>query len=404
MTIDRHSIFAQLSVGGVLDVKSADITMDETWAPFVQARIVCALPDPSVRELIDPRNDIRLTLRVRQDFGESGRLADLSAMWAGKTLGSPDDIPGSATLGAISAWRAAAWNSFGVRPTTSRSFNLSVRSRPYAHKDGTVSIVAASDEALLQDQALLGSAVIRPPASTVRGLVSYVLAQIGAVLLDGPADADLPATVGVATPGMTWWSFLTPILQQAGLRLWCDGRRSWRLAEQISTVKGNIVLSYLSTITDATDDIDRDGNEWYDAVQITYTWTDAWGMQQTAYDWAETPGYSKVLSLEYRDARYPGPGAAQRVLERALGRGRVLNLRAVSDYSVEPSAPITMTLPDTPVQTGAASAVTWRFPDGEMEVKSRGLVDTPKAAWVQLAPGEEWLDSPVGASWISEAV
>lgn len=404
-TIDQHTIFAQLDVpGGLLAPTAAQITMDESWSPFVQAQITCAMPAEALRELVDPRNDVRLTLRVRQAFNEPGSLADLSTLWAGKRLADADGVAGGPTLAAISAWKVAAWNTFGVRPTTSRAFNLSARSRVYRHKDGTVTITATSDEALLQDHALLGNTIIRPAAATVRELTSYVLARIGAVLLDGDADAPLLATAAYWSPGTSAWDFLEPILQQAGLRLWCDGRRSWRLAEKISTVKGSTVLSYLNTVTDGEDTIDRDAGEWFDAVQITYSWTDAWGMQQTAYDWASTPGYSKVLSLEYTDTPYPGSGAAQLVLDRALGRGRVLTITAVSDYSVEPSSPVSMTLPNTPLQTGAVASVVWNWPESEMQVKSRGLVDTPKESWADLEPGESWNDSPVGASWIAEAV
>lgn len=404
-TIDQHSVFAQLSTGTVLDVTRGSATLDEAWAPFAQVSLTCALPASATREEIDPRKDVRLRMRIRQDFAEPGSLSDLSDLWAGKTLGASDGIAGGPTLAALSGWDSRAWNSFGARPTTSRWFDLGIRSRPFVHEDGTVTLVATTDEALLQDHRYLGNAPLRPAALTVRDLCEWVLRRIRAALPAGAADAPLAPTAGLWLPGVTAWDFLSPILQQAGLRLWCDGFRIWHLEERIvSSAGGNVQLSYLGTVTGATDDISRDGNDWYDAVQVTYKWTDSWGIQQVAYDFASLSGWSKALAIEYSDTPYPGPGAAQRVLDRALGRGRVLTVRAVSDYSVEPAASATVTLDGTPVQTGYVSSVEWAFPDAEMTVKTRGLIDTPAAAWVRLPAGQKWLDSPVGASWISEVV
>ncbi len=196
----------------------------------------------------------------------------------------------------------------------------------------------------------------------------------------------------------TAWDYLNPLVQSAGLRLYCDEQRDWHLIDDTYVAPGQTSLNYTGTLVGASDTISRDTSEWYDAVVITYTWTDALGATQYGYDTASEIGFSKVLHLEYETA-YPGPGAAARVLSRATGRGLINELSAVSDYSARPSQPTVVSLPDVITQTGFLSQLTWTFPDDTMSVKTRGLVETPDTAWVFTPVGRHWNDITAGIHW-----
>ena len=87
------------------------------------------------------------------------------------------------------------------------------------------------------------------------------------------------------------------------------------------------------------------------------------------------------------------------MLSRTLGRGRQQTLEAVSDYSAAPGMAVTATLPNTPIQTGLLSAVTWRVPDDEMRLTPRGLTDTPATAWASAPAGLAWTEIPAGIDW-----
>ncbi len=203
-------------------------------------------------------------------------------------------------------------------------------------------------------------------------------------------------------PGEYAWDFVAPLVQASGLRLYCDEQRRWRLVDPAALQPGMLNLTEAVNLTDGRDTISRT-KDWFDAVVIEYAWTDPDGTRRKGYDTAAVADPKHAVTVRY-ERPYPGPGAAAAVLDRAAGRGRVLDLAALSDYSAAPGMAIQATLPDTPIQTGVVSAVAWSVPGDEMTVKSRGLIDTPATAWAFLAAGEAWTASPVGASWVSETI
>ncbi|SMQ73456.1 hypothetical protein [Agreia sp. VKM Ac-1783] len=211
------------------------------------------------------------------------------------------------------------------------------------------------------------------------------------------AYVDPAATVW--KPGMTAWDYLEPILSSLQMRLFCDESRVWRLVDSSYVVAGSLRISEARNLVNAADQISRAGaGEWYDAVVIEYTWTEADGATRTAYDAASVPGFTKVLSLKY-DTPYPGPGAADYILKRAQGKGRLLTPTAISDYSAQPGMELVGTFPNSPVSTGYVTAVTWSFEDDEMDVTSRGLTDTPLTAWALAPVGRRWQDIAAGVKW-----
>jgi hypothetical protein len=210
-------------------------------------------------------------------------------------------------------------------------------------------------------------------------------------------------------PGEDAWDFIEPVLTQAGLRLFCDEQRVWRLVDNTYAIPGRVTVAAGFNAYTGTDTIDRDAAAsdgsplWFDSVVVKYSWTDRDGTQQTRYDYAADDFPTKTALITY-SRPYPGPGAARYILARVQGQGRVLALTAAVDYSAQPGMEASATLPATEDQTGYTSSITWDFGSDEMTVGTRGLIDTPPSAWVQLPEGQSWLDSPVGASWISEVI
>lgn len=226
----------------------------------------------------------------------------------------------------------------------------------------------------------------------------YAVAWAGTANASSSTLTNLPnSDATIWQPGVSAWEWLEPLVQVGGVRLWCDEARNWRLKKSWA-VDGQINVSPATGVTRAEDTISRSSELWYDSVVIIYNWTDSFGLARTAVDVAGAPG-TKTLTITYDSTIYPGAGAAAAVLARATGRGRVLTLENISNYSATPGLTLSISLPDTPIQTGTISAVTWTHPDGTMSVSSRGLTDTPLAAWTLAPVGRRWSDIPTGTSW-----
>lgn len=173
-------------------------------------------------------------------------------------------------------------------------------------------------------------------------------------------------------PGMSLWEFLEPLIQAAGLRLFCDESRKWRLVDPATySVSGTISVDQQVNAVKGEDIIDRNREGlWADGVVIGYRWTDAYGNEVEKFDVAGTDG--KVLTLNY-DREYPGPGAASKVLFGLTGRGRTQDVTRLTDYSAAPGKAVTISLPGTVDQTGKLSQVIFDLSTGLMQLRTRGL-------------------------------
>lgn len=391
---DQHRFSAAIATTQ-LEVIDSTFTLDDTWSPYGQATLRCVIP--ADLDSIDPREGLRVELRAEQAFGLPTAAGDYApggsiAAWTAAFGGS---IP------AINAAYFRGFNSSGLRDSTTRRASLSLRKREIDWRDQVVTLELATDEALLQTYALVATEIYKPGITSVRGLVINVLALIGAFLEPGSDDGTIDPDASDWVPGVSAWDYLAPLVQTAGLRLYCDELRRWYLVDDTTIIDGLLQLSDASTITADRDSIDLDG-DWYDAVVITYEWIDNLGVTQQAWDTAaDTTLPQNVLSVTYKRP-YPGPGAAARVLSRALGRGRVQAVRAISDYRATPSQAVSITVAGDDTQVGYLSSVQWAWPAAEMSVSSRGLVEAPVTAWVLDTPGVHWADIPVGIDWTED--
>jgi hypothetical protein len=214
-----------------------------------------------------------------------------------------------------------------------------------------------------------------------------------------------------ATPDALTWDagqnaleFLAPIVQAAGRRLVCDEHRVWTLRSEGYDAGGALEVRHAVNLVNADEKISRSDEDWFDAAVVRYTWRDRNGVQQQAVDaYALTPDYTRLRTIE-RATAYPGPGFAQYAVRRAQGRGREVAVTTVSDWAAVCEQGISIVLEGAPTQTGQTSRVEFDLDTDEMTIISR-TIDTPPGAWVLLPlNGQEWIDSPPGASWIGEAV
>ncbi|CAO1650537.1 hypothetical protein NYA9BBAC_00906 [Salinibacterium sp. NYA9b] len=206
----------------------------------------------------------------------------------------------------------------------------------------------------------------------------------------------------IQTPGTLDWDYVAPLVQAGGLRLFCDEKRDWRLVDPLSySVPGQINVAAGTNATSGRDTISRQQEAWFDSIVIEYRWTDAEGLPQVAYDAASNGGTKMLKKVIERP--FPGAGAAASILALYSGRGRTLDVEALTDLNATPGMALVMTLPGTPAQVGVVSSVTWKWSaegdSDEMRIGSRGLLDTPSTAWLLQPDGYAWNEVPVGQDW-----
>lgn len=396
--IDLHSATLTLN-GETLRIKSGSVRADESWSPYVQADIVCPLP--ANIEAVDPRDDVRALVTLRRDFGTPFTNAQFTAAHATPTTGAALTAAYAGMTNAQITARFFEPYGASIRAPQVAEFNLAVRARRVNHVTQELSLTLASDEKRLQDYALLQTVPYTNFTTSLRALVGDILSRVGGSLEPGDFDAVIAEAGTSWTPGATAWDYLSPHIEKADGRLWCDASRRWHLGPRESLEPGQLTLTTGAngTLTRAEDTIDRSGEAWADAVVVAYKWTDAAGAQQAAYDVAGDPATARKVMTLTREQPFPGAGAAAAILKRSEDRGRVLALTAVSDYTAQPGQAFMATLPGTPALTGIVSAIAWDLTGFEMTVDTRGLLDTPATAWSFQPAGRTWNDVPTGTDW-----
>jgi hypothetical protein len=189
------------------------------------------------------------------------------------------------------------------------------------------------------------------------------------------ALVDRPPAALLWQPGRSALEFLAPILQAAGLRLYCTEAREWYLVDGATyTAPGVVQLTQPGNLHRATETTDRDSGEWYDAALVRYRWRQPDGTTAERVDFHGAPGYSRVATFEL-EAPYPGPGRAAYKVKRAAGLGRTADVVALADLDARPTQILRLHLEDTPELLGVVRSVRFELEDGTMSLTSRGLVD-----------------------------
>lgn len=394
--ISAHTISADVQSPALsLDVKRAQVMLDESRYPYATATLTCAAADEAVLAQIDPRAGVRVRLLLMQRYGDGEPLSALTAAYAGQTLAALTTKYSGKQVLTLSADYGHPYNGVGMLPSTFRRLDLALRSRSVDPVSGEMTLSLASDETLAGDVALLASAPLALGTTSVRSAVGTALSRIGTVLATGTADGTVLADATTWQPGTSVWDFANGLATAVGLRLYCDEARIWHLEPEADGSSGGVTLT--PYLTRATDTLARDAS-WYDAVVVKYDWVDAANVRHVVYDTAGDGMSSRVLRIE-KSTAYPGPGAAALALSFYQGRGRVVDARAVCRYDVTPGFTVTIDTDAMPIQTGLITSVAWALPEDEMDVASRDLVDTPPTAWVFTSAGTSWSSVATGVTW-----
>jgi hypothetical protein len=215
-----------------------------------------------------------------------------------------------------------------------------------------------------------------------------------ATAANASASTRTPATLRepelfVWKPGTSAWDYLQPFTTSAGLRLYCDEARVWRLVDPAThAVAGVVSLAGWNSARGADTISREDADVFATGVVVRYAWTDPDGIAHTAYDAAGTPSRVFVLDM---GRPYPGPGAAAKILARRDGAGRTQEVAALVNWATTPGMEASITMPAAPLQRGKVTAVRFSLGDDAlMDVSTRGLIDIP---------GDSWAFGPDTVTW-----
>lgn len=377
MTVSEHLYTVEIvGTGWHVRPTAGSVTLDESWSPYVQASLTIPIPPADVLAALDPRRPggARVRVTLTQRFGSSEPLSTLSADWSGMTLEDVSALYAGQTLAAISDTYGRPYNASGTQASTVRRLTLHLRARTVRRSTGTVVLDLASDEALLQDLARVDDTPVQPAQTNVRSAVQLVLDEIGATLMPGPDNGTIDPDALFWQPGVSGWNYVSPLVTAAGLRLYCDERRRWHLVKPLAATEGELVIDRARLTADESK-LSREG-DWYEAVVVTYRWTDSAGTERERHDVAALPDWTRAHHVVH-ERPWPGPGAAAALLARARARGREDAGTLVSDYTAVPGQRLVFT-GDDPAE-GLLARVRWDLGTDEMQVRSRDLIEDPNA-------------------------
>ena len=378
--------------GHRLPIIDGTVTLDEGWAPYVQARIRVSLPSAAVLAELDPRRGGRGRITLTARYGTPTPLSRLTEEFAGQPLSALTAAWDGLPLRSITASLSQPLNDAGHRDSSIRRLDLAVTDRRIDRRAGLVEVDLASDECLAQDYRALAAQL--PPTTSVRTCVGRALAAIGATLQPGSAGGTVSADAAYWAVGESAWDYANALAQAVGLRLWCDERRRWHLTEPLDPATSpDVYVVRLASAHELDEELSREA--WATGVIVTYTW-DQGGDRQTVHDIAG--GGSRIQQVEVHRP-FPGYGAAAAILDRVRARGSLVTARQIGTYDVTPGWVMQSLFADTAHLAGLVSSVTWDLATDEVAVSSRDLVDTPARAWIMQPSGYRWVDVPVGMTW-----
>jgi hypothetical protein len=321
--------------------------MDERRAPRITATLTCALPDPDLSALLDPRTGVRVDIE------------------AGYTR------PGGAQ---------------DVQPLA----DLGLRTCAPDLTTGTVRLDLAGDEARVIDASptVLDSVTGATTAAAVQALINKCIS---------PAPSFTATVTGPAVtvdPIPDRWGAIQDLADQLDAKVWVDGRRRWRL-EPSPTVAATPVLTLTvgagGTVLAAAPVLDRE--TWHNYVGIRYRWRDVADASKTnqivatamvtSGPYAITGPAGKKVLLDDRAVSTTGANAnkaAVSVLSRQLSRSTTYTLTAVAAYWLRPGHTVRVylgALPDA-YTSHLVQSVTFQL-DGTMLLATR-LPDPAAAA------------------------
>jgi hypothetical protein len=390
---------------------SVSVTADEAWSPYIQATVV--VPTNLMPYSPDPRYAVFLGLRLQQDFGDliynyeitadyAGDVSAITAAFNGDvsditrayskpwnvfesalpistvTAAYGGDVSNLTAADLMEVWRMSDFlhsaGTFNPEPSTIFDGYLMLRSVTKDYLTGETTLELTSHEAILQDSIGYPSDLIFTYTS-LRGIINSVLAEtIGALTQLQPGAADYtysPAYGFIWRPNQTAWDVLNALVTAANLVLFCDEKGDWYL-DYAASVAGDLYLKDDDNITTLSSRIDRNANQFFDYALVEYRYN---GMP--SYKSFGVSGFpiSKDRYFLIENVPDPGGNPAQAMVWRAVTRGEIFEVEAISNYDARPRQEMTIDVTGEPVKTAIVQSITWSLPSARMSVDIRDLTE-----------------------------
>lgn len=384
-TIDAQEFTLTLDGTALTMLAQGTITLDDSWAPFVQASGISVVT-PADSTVLDPRELPQVVLTVRQRFGDGiqftsdlttlfagGTSATITALWAGLLTSALTNLIGS-------------WNGTRIAAT---SLEAALYITKAVHRDdGTTELELAGGEHLPQQlrssfrlvPVIPLGAPVEWGVVTIRDVFPYM---IPGTLVMGELDAVIPTAslAGIfGVPPATWeqdqWSSMQGFATQADLRLWCGPDGVYRLTPRWESVPGTVVLD---DVISASETIDRNDDSWADGVIVEYEPNPDLPDMPSVVGAGSSSTKVAVVKLNIVtpfDGVYEGGSAAPGILARMIERGRSLEITHVNRFDTAPNMAVTIDQPALgwlPASTGVVDAVTFDLETKRMRVTVREL-------------------------------
>lgn len=320
-----------------LDLEGGRVGWDETRAPRVNASLTCRVPtDQALLDRIDPRTGARV--EITAGYVRPGGIEDAHVI-----------------------------------------ADLGLRSRRVSRPDDLLTIEAASDEALMIDNAPSVSLTVNQPTTweAVRQVIFSVLSPAVTSTVSTPGPA-----VNQTTKDADKWTVLNDLRDRIEAQVYDDGLRQWWIVDQpvIGEPKHYLAVGQNGTIVTSDAGMDRDSG-WYNRVYLRYQWRDGAGAEQlvTAVRSITSGPYSTASGnvRTFRDEREVATtqteanNAAAALVKRTVTRGRSFGLSAVSAYWLRPGHTVNVKLPLGDDENHLVQSVDFDLKTGLMNVSTR---------------------------------
>lgn len=367
--IARYTMTAATPSGHPLDVSSLQVSLSDTWAPYVQGTLVAKLPPAPVLTELDPRqaHPPMLSVVIVRSFGDDRNRI---AKWAELTPGSTVKLSDLTALGfGAASWSTGHAEHFNGAPVSGQEIRLSlaVDGLDTDERDGTLTLDLGGAELRLQDMPAERTATLL--GDRLRDPINEVLTMLDLGAL-GPGG-EMTYLPPVWEEGSTAWDVLSRWLDGIEYRLIFDETGRWRLVNRDSTRDAPPVT--LAGLTQLSRKLTR--RDWHDGVLVIWRWEgpDPSNPTETVpFTFREYSGsttWTRPLIVE-RDAQYPGPWLADELWRRYSRKGEVHQYTAPADLTVRPLDTLTIT-DSAGTRTATITTVTLAFPAAKLTVSTR---------------------------------
>lgn len=327
------------TVNQPLLVKTAALTLDSSWSPYVQGTIVCVQPSSAVVAQLDPRTGLVVKFTLRQ-------VVD------------------------------------GV--TTDQAWQLLVRARSVDWLTGELTLTVSSFDALWTEYADGATLNGVGSAATLDTILNWSLVNSyypgrTYMTLTTAQNISFSTADQVWSAGQTAWDYSQSLIDAAGAWARIDeaGNQWLTMANQaydaFTSVGPDTSTHYLNDsaqITALVDRIDRDDQWWANYVVMTFNGntTAGTGAAQIASASGVGSGFGqfrKTLGVQ-RPTKLPSAGTpAASLLTRAQRRGLTLAVTALADITARPCQTWSVAYGDA-THAGPVQSVNLQLPDGLM--------------------------------------